>query len=170
MATVLTLIENAHDLDGFEGAPFSDEALRVASANIRGIAGWHIAPEVTETLTVESDGGRYLFLPTARIVEVTAVRDVAGDTPRELTGWRIKRDAAGVLIGYWPCGVIEVDVTHGHAETPADLLPVIAAECRTHSRDRAVVSRSRGPFSESYRDEAPTVDPTLARYILPPRP
>lgn len=160
------------DVEGLFGSPFTQAAIDIASAGIRSTAGWHIAPEVTETLTLDSDGSTRLLLPTLKLVEVTEVRDVREDTPVVLDGWRMS--PAGVLVrtcGGWPCGVqaIEVDVVHGYDSCPPELLPLIAAGCRSQGADSAVKSQTTGPFSVTYRDSA-GVDPALARYMLPPRP
>jgi hypothetical protein len=115
------------DLADFPGAPFSDALVDSAVSAVRGEAGWHIAPAVTETVTVVSEGGTVLLVPSLRVTAVTEVRDVSGDTPEALTGWVLRR--SGILErGYgWPKRhAIEVDLTHGYAETPPELLPVLA--------------------------------------------
>ena len=89
-----------------------------------------------------------------------------------LTGW--SRAGGGLYLGYrgFPSGLLEVDLTHGYDEVPLDLLPVIADYARrvSDSRDPGLVSRTAGPFTESYRslDGATlTLDPALARYAVP---
>src|SRR5690606_21026274 len=121
-------LATAGDLAGMDGGPFTEKAVESAGAQIRRLAGWHIAPEVTETLTVDSHGGDRLWLPTRHVVDVLAVRDVTGDAPRELTGWRWS--AAGLLEirGRFPSGFrsVEVELVHGFDACPADLLPAVA--------------------------------------------
>jgi hypothetical protein len=46
-----------YDLEDFPGAPFSDTLVDAAVSEIRGEAGWHIAPQVTETLTSTPTAG-----------------------------------------------------------------------------------------------------------------
>lgn len=117
------------DLTGFPGAPFADEIVDAAVLDLRNSLGWHVAPERTETLTLDHEGGRDLILPTRNIVTVTAIRDVSGPTPVPITEWR--EASAGFLVGYWPCGisVVEVDLTHGYATTPADIVAAVAGRC-----------------------------------------
>jgi hypothetical protein len=139
----------AADLDDFPGAPFADSVVQSAGETVRAEAGWHIAPEVTETLTVDSDGGRHLLLPTLRLVDVTEIRDVTGNTPRVLTNWR--QSGKGILYreGGWPAGLsaLEVDLTHGYAECPSALLPAVAAYAQSIKRGGRVTQESLGSRS-----------------------
>lgn len=156
------------DLYSFPGYPFSDDLVAVASADIRAEARWHIAPVVTETVTVFSTGERELFIPSKRIVSVTLAR--SGVTVLTFT-----EIAPGVLWRptCWPIGRIEVDLTHGYDSLPKDLLPVIASRARNaaNPRDPSVASRTVGQVAESYRDaggaSTATVDPVVARYAVP---
>lgn len=154
-------------LTGFPGAPFDPSAVESACESVRGDAGWHIAPEVTETLTVVSYGGVLLTLPTRRIVAVAAVRDMT-TTATLLTGWR-RMGCDLYSTSGWPVGTLEVDLTHGFPAVPPELLPVIAqrvsaGEVGSNVRQR---STTRGPFglSETYRDTA-TLDPAVLRYAV----
>lgn len=161
------------DLTGFPGAPFTDRVVDGAVGALRLVARWHIAPSVTETITLDSDGGSRLILPTLHLTAVSEVRDVSGDTPVVITDFRWSH--AGVLSRPcgWPYGFqsIEVDITHGYTECPPELLSIIAYGCQSAGVDRNLSARSVGPFSESYRDSAGEVsDPILARYTLPTRP
>lgn len=163
------------DLEGYPGAPFGDGVVQAALASIRRHAGWHIATEVTETLTVDAIGGTRLILPTLHVTDVTEVRIVRDESMTTATGYRWS--AAGILSRScgWPEGfrTVEVDLTHGYRDFPAELLPVIAAECQSITTGRLVASQSAGPFSQSFRDSGgsyTTTDPALARYTLPTRP
>ena len=165
------------DLSGFPGAPFTDEIVDAAVAELRKVARWHIAPSISETLTVESTGGQTLVLDTLHLTALTAVRDVTDTTPTDVTDWRSNptpRFRAGIVTRScgWPCGDLELDVTHGYAACPPELLPVLAAACRQIGADsRTVQTQGAGPFSITYRDPATgEVDPAVARYALPTRP
>lgn len=156
------------DLEKFSGAPFDPELIDIASASVRAEAGWHIAPVITETLTVDCYGGPLLALPTRRIVNISAIRDVtSGSTV--LTDWR--RMSAGVYRSTgWPIGTLEVDITHGYEATPKDLLPVIAARVTSPGAASHLAQRSvtRGPFSESETYRPGATDPVIARYAVLP--
>lgn len=119
------------DLTDFPGAPFSQKIVDSAVRELRSRLGWHVAPVITETLTLDHDGGPDLVLPTRRIVSVTEIRDVSGTTPAVVTGYRTSRNTGIVTRGYWPCGlsVLEVDLTHGYEidPLPEDLLAAVAS-------------------------------------------
>lgn len=161
-------LASTSDLEGLPGAPFDSFAVDVAVAGVRADAGWHIAPVRTETIEVESRGGQLLIIPSRRIVSVSAVRRV-GATTETLGSWR--RTSGGLHRHWWPAGLLEVDLTHGYAKTPLELLPVIAEYARNmlDPRDPVVASRSVGQVSETYRDTGgtTTLHPTLANYAIP---
>lgn len=155
------------DLAGLPGAPFSEQAVTAAGEQLRRTCGWHISPEVEETLTVDSPGGRVLWLPTRWVLDVTAVRDVSGSSPVALSGWRWSQGGMLSLESGFPAGfrAIEVDLVHGFELCPADLLPVIADRTK-----RRVMQESLGSRSITFGvDGDRTIDQTLASYRLGPR-
>jgi hypothetical protein len=159
------------ELVGFPGAPFGDQIVDAAVGEVRGEARWHIAPSRTETLTLDSDGGTRLVLPTLRLAAVSAVRDTSGDTPVDIADYRWSKSGILYRFGGWPCGfqAVEVDVVHGYDSCPPELLPVVAGRAQASAINWNVASRAIGPFSETYRTAA-VADPALARYMLPSRP
>lgn len=150
------------NLTGFDGAPFSSDKVDAAVGAIRGEAGWHIAPEVTETLRVESWGGRWLHLPTRRVVAVTNVQQ-NGVT----LSWALYPGSSLYRVNGWPVGVVEVALTHGYEECPPELYAVIA-EATTGGRVR---SRQEGPWQTSYAANGHDIldaSAALSRYALHP--
>lgn len=158
---------DAADLEGQPGAPFTDAQVSTAADVVRRAAGWHIAPEVTQTVTLDHDGSSVLQLPSLHVTDVAAVRDVTGPEPRDLTGWRWS--AAGMISGRFPSGfrAVEVEFTHGYESAPEALYGVIAGA--TSGRIR---THQAGPFSITYADDQGSTNPqaVLSRYALPPRP
>jgi hypothetical protein len=148
-----TLVSPA-ELTDYPGAPFADAIVDGAVAWLRREVGWHIAPVVEETLTLDSLGGRTLILPTRKIVQVTQVRDVSDAATVVLTGWR-KSSKAGLLHRWcgWPRGFesVEVDLEHGFAETPKELLAVIVELCQSGMVNSRVSQESAGGESVSLR-------------------
>lgn len=141
------------DLADFPGAPFPPTVVDAAVDALRGDAGWHIAPEVTETVLVDSEGSCKLLLPTMRLTEVTEVRNVLPDTPEVIEGWRKSRRGTLTLRwSGWPCGdeSVEADITHGYAETPPSLFIVVAQYCQFIGTDSTVRQESAGGESISY--------------------
>ena len=162
------LIE-AEELEGFPGAPFTGAIVEAVGARIRAEAGWHIAPKVTETVEIWTDGGISTILPALQIVEVTAVRDA--DTNREIRGWRVNKDT-GVLRcrgGVWP-EVIEVDLVHGYDACPPELLAVAASRSQQISSG-GVKAEALGGHSITFDTGEPVSSvPAVARYRLHLRP
>jgi hypothetical protein len=152
------------DLADFPGAPFSDALVDSAAGSVRGEAGWHIAPVVTETLRVFSEGGKALLIPSLKYT-ISEIRDVSGDTPETLTGWTDR--GFGILLRTsWPSDhMLEVDVVHGYEACPPELWPVIARYVQAAQTKSTVSQTSLGDFSESYRTGSVS-DPVLARFSV----
>lgn len=166
---------DASDLTGFAGSPFTEEQATRVGEDIRAEAGWHIAPSVTETVVVDSDGGRYLFLDTLHLTAVSAVRDVTNDDPVVVTGYRAHATArfrAGVLDrpGGWPVGVLELDIVHGYDECPAALLQAAAALASASRGGAAGGSVRLGSLSLNLPDSTETVGTAVGRYKITGRP
>lgn len=145
-----------------------------ACAEVRGECGWHVAPEITETVSVPAAGLGALLLPTMRLVAVTAVTApdstvIAPDTlVWDVNGWVY---GAGLALGNG--GLVPqryvVTFKHGHNTCPDDLLRVVHA--RLASIALPAGQFSAGPFSyASPQADASQVAATLARYTLPERP
>ena len=47
-------------------------AVRAAGAAVRGYCGWHVAPEVEQTITLDGTGGPTLVLPSLLVKAITA--------------------------------------------------------------------------------------------------
>lgn len=155
---------------------FTEAQVRAASEAIRAEANWHIAPERTETLTVTIYDRRYgLNLPTLRVGVVTEVRDVTTATVYTFTSTDFTRVGTSLSRYYaWTPGTYEVDLTHGYAKCPGDLLPVIASRIQNGTVGAGVASVTmnlQGEYSESttYRTASAlaTRDPAVRRYSLP---
>lgn len=146
------------DLIDFQGAPFLDQWIDIAAAEVRAQAGWHIAPQVTETISVESYGGRELVIPSKRVVSVASVGT--------LSGWELRDGVVYRSVG-WPTGLHLITLTHGYAACPPDLLPVVVKAIRAAQvTDRNDVKTStEGPYSVTYRDVV-TSDPVVNRYSV----
>lgn len=125
------------------GSGLEEWQLDVASGAIRSYCGWHVTPVITETVTVDGDGGTILNLPTLRLTSLVAVR-VQGE-PVEDVEW----SSDGTLRGWWPdkWRSIEVEMEHGY-ESPADLLGVMVdAASRAVNSELGGAAETIGPFS-----------------------
>lgn len=157
------------ELEGFPGAPFSQQVVDSAVAELRDILDWHVAPRWTETVTLDNEGGgTEIVLPSRHVVAVDEVRDVSGATPAVMTGWRLTQ-AQTLTRSCWPIGgsVLEVDLDHGHDDVPQDLLPVVAALCQTLLTSATAGQQTAGPFSVTAATRQQIMDSqasTLARH------
>lgn len=165
---ILPLVDSS-DLDGFPGAPFDPLRIAEASASIRAEAGWHIAPEVSETLTLDHSGGRLLCIPTLRLRGVDEVRDVRDpDNVSVLDNWTVSRTGLLYRADGWPSGfgAIEIDLTHGYDYCPGELIPVVAARCQAAAVLSTVKQESSGSESVTYMG-GPGTDRRVHRYRIP---
>lgn len=136
-------------------------------AAVRAWCGWHIAPSVTETVKVESEGGRVTLLPSLYVTGCTEVRDEDGST---VSDWKVRRN--GVARGSWSAEVeYEFDITHGYAELPVELQPIVD-ELDSAGVGKVRKSINAGPFGESYggatlEEQPMSVRAVVARYMIP---
>ena len=157
----------AFELTGFPGAPFEDALVEAAGERVRDECGWHIAPVVSETVTVDIRESGRAVLPTLRLVNVTAVRDVSGSSPvtLPLSAWRWRR--SGILeCGTWSRGrrTLEVDISHGYDRCPPALLDSVAQRLRSGSG--AVLREQVGDVSVSYSGGVSSAAGAASKYVL----
>lgn len=153
------------------------EAFQAALASARALCGWHIAPLVSHTVTLDGDGSRLLLLPTLRLVSVESVKNDGAI----VTGF--EQSTSGMLRlsgGCWSrkLGGIEVTFMHGFDELPADIAGVVLSAASRPAADIQPVQQGIGPFTVSYgswQAGGPTVfsydqQAVLARYKIGQRP
>lgn len=160
------------------GVPTDDQALREASARIRGYCGWHIWPVITETIRVDSIGGRHLLLPTLRVVDVTSVMVDGAEVEVE---WSVS-GSLYALSGCLPRRPRSVHVTYEHGFGAVDDLASVARAWATGAKSPhgPVAAQASGPDSVSYASFgsqgirlaglSPQDRATLDRYRLPKGP
>ena len=122
--------------------------LNAANQAVRRECGWHVAPVITEVLTLDGSGTRNLLLPSGRVTQIIKVTNAGEDVTA-----RVKHSSAGMISfgGHWSSdfGDVEVELTHGYdiAEV-ADVAGVIAAlVARAASSPAGVTSQTIGPAS-----------------------
>jgi hypothetical protein len=141
--------------------PFVDGA-EAESAVIRNYCRWHVWPVITETVVVDSAGGRSLMLPTLNLLDVSEVSvesyywPTLDALPVDVTalkwsrgGWVRYRNG-----GCWPDEPQSVTLTIEHGY---DLVPEIVQLCRqmvARNADapsgKVLTSVTTGGKSESY--------------------
>jgi hypothetical protein len=126
--------------------------LDAAIGEVQDYCGWHIAPTVTETVTVDGSGAEVQGLPTMYLLDLVAVsndgEDLAvADVEWSQDGW-LKRP------GYWWTSKlrgVEAEIEHGYPTTPAALVALIcdmAKPCLTNTGN--VVREQSGGESVAY--------------------
>jgi len=115
-----------------------DDAVDGASAIIRKLCGWHIWPQVTDTVQIAPQGGSLLVLPTLKLASVTSVT-VNGEAldMSTVTVWEhgvIERNPDDGDSSFWRCpnywptfGTVSVVFVHGYDTVP----PEIKAVCQS---------------------------------------
>ena len=150
---------------------------------IRGYCGWHISPEMTETVVLDAPpGGKLLLLPSLYVTEISSLK-VDG---RPLSG-PFEFSPSGMVRGNFGCklGSIEVTFTHGYEDAPRAVYaaverltalgyddPVVAAGAGSgvkigavsETPSKAAVSDVQGTTGDKY------VDAVLGPYRLGLRP
>ena len=108
--------------------------MKAAQASIRRYCGWHVTPDIDETLKVDAYGGSILTLPSKHVNSITSIL-VDG---RELVD-QIDWSVAGTIqlrTGCWldRPGSVTVTLNHGYSR---DEVPEIAELLRTLAKRRA---------------------------------
>lgn len=150
-------------------------------AAVRSYCGWHIAPSVSETITVDGQGGHVLALPTLHLTAVATVSNGDDDVSADNFDW----SESGYLelrCGHWTCRPrgVTAAITHGYEQAPADVIGVIMQIAARASSSPAGITREQaGSVSFSYALTAPGVSGGVAllehertildHYRLPPR-
>lgn len=116
-------------MDSFIPATPEEAATRA----IRDYCGWHVAPVVTETLTLDGTGTGTVLLPSRRVVGVASVKVDGVELEEDAYEW----SADGLLRrrrGRWPHRYRSLEVTLEHGFTDAsvlaDLVSSIAARVK----------------------------------------
>ena len=108
--------------------------IKAAQGSIRRYCGWHVTPEIDDTLKVDAYGGSILTLPTKHVNSITSVL-VDGRELSDQIDWSV----AGTIqlrSGSWPDrpGSVTVKLNHGY---PRDEVPEIAPSPRGRAASRA---------------------------------
>mgnify|MGYP001585447330 FL=1 len=173
MSSLVTLEEFAgylkRDLDEFD-AYTAKLLVDGAAEAVTEYCGWHIAPILTETVSVDGTGTRIQTLPTMNLVELDSV-DENGLTldvaridwsangvmeKRSGSGWTARR--RGIIAG----------ITHGFEVTPAWVVTLICAMAgRAYVTPLGIVQESSGGESITYTGTRSGAAPPATVTLLP---
>lgn len=143
------------------------EAWAQAVAKVRGYCRWHIAPSVTETITVDGSGAPLIVLPTLRLTDLISITDDGATvtSPEWSTSGMVYR---GTWANWSPkFRSVVAEMTHGFDTWPEDLeaVTVEIATSPTMSRVSSVTSGSHQVSFETSMSSS--ASETLDRYALP---
>lgn len=165
------------------GASVSQALVDSIAEGIQAECGWHIAPIIEETITVDSLGGSILRLPTLNLVELIEVKNTDTDeilAVNPKTGWS-KSGSLGLgrrafrpgeswssssrYGDKFPAGFQAVTVTmrHGYETVPAELVRFVAQTARQRISSETLIGRS---VSFSGGEEAFSQTSVLDKYRL----
>lgn len=129
-----------------------------ATAAVRGYCGWHIAPSLTETVTLDGPGGDVLTLPTMHLTDLAAVTEAGTVLDVATVEWSelgsVRKES-----GCWTeryRGVV-VTMTHGHDAAPDVAQIIIQAVIPALSSPMAATSERAGTFAVTWATTAPGV-------------
>lgn len=131
-------------------SPTDEDRLFQAEALVRSYCGWHIAPEREDTLTVAGWELSRVFLPSLRVTEVSVTRNMVALFAD--SDYYFDQPRGTVLFPYYygPDEFV-ITYTHGFEVPPEDVTAVVQSiAARATDNPRGVVSKTVGPFSESY--------------------
>lgn len=123
----------------------------MATDEVQGHCGWHIAPTQTDTVTVDGSGGVIQALPTLRLVDLVSLTE--DGTAVDLTG--VQWSEAGYLWRSTPWtralrGLV-AEIEHGYAETPQSVAKLICElVARSMNKPSGVARESSGGESVNY--------------------
>lgn len=159
-------IATAKQVEDFTGGQLSADDERVAllvdgaSAAIRRHCGWHIAPVLEESLTVDGPGGSVLHLPTGRLRSLVEVTDAGAPIPVE----GLDASAAGMIerrSGSWSSRFsgVTARVRHGHdVEAVADVSQIVLqVVANALSSPMGVTTETAGAMSVTWSMTGPNV-------------
>lgn len=133
------------------GDPRAAQSIAAATRAVRAFCRWHVAPVVTETVTLDGLGGADLALPSLRVVEVLAVRALGGVT-WPATAYRLA--AGGLLaLGGWRWdagyGAVEIDIRHGYEreDVPDVVQIILTAAARDLASPTGAIREQAGSVS-----------------------
>lgn len=151
-----------------ENNPLIDEAVEAAKNYVKFYTGWHIAPVIEETLTLDGTGSRVLQLPSMRVENVTEVTLDGVAIPETAYSW----SEDGLLMkkrGVWTHDYRNVTVTlrHGYEHLEALDSVIAGMAIRALTVPTGVTSITVGDRSESYRGTGgAAIAPVMADFAI----
>lgn len=135
---------------------YNPEDVSAASALIRAYCGWHIAPSITETITLDGKGGSILVLPSLRVTAITTV--VADGVTLAASAYSWSQSGLVERVGgCWPRKLrsIAVTFTHGYAETPLEVRQFMKLLAESGAGSSPIATAQVGQVRVTYSEPSP---------------
>jgi hypothetical protein len=126
--------------------------LDAAHGAVRGHCGWHVAPVITETLTLDGSGSTALLLPSGRVWQILRVANDGRDVTSQVKFSR--RTGVVTLASRWTrdVGSVEIELTHGYSpdEVPEVAGLIATLQKRGAAGSPTVAQQNIGPAGVRY--------------------
>jgi hypothetical protein len=131
----------------------TDNAIAWASDAIRTYCGWHIYPNISETLTVDTVGGKVLGIPSLKVTAVASV--TVGGVLLDALAYEWSERGMLRRLDYccWPTGFqsVAVALNHGFQSAPDALVQVcVSAASRMPYQLAGVKAETAAQVSRTY--------------------
>lgn len=142
------------------------DAVLAAEDIVRSYCGWHISPSVTETITLDGNGGKVLILPTMHVTAITSVVEDGTTLSVDDYSWSQIGLLERVYYRRWPRTrrSVQVTLTHGYPQCPPAVRREVARIAAAGYSTPPVTEAKVGQVSFTYDPEALSV---LDAYRLP---
>lgn len=139
-------------------------ALAGASRAIRNYCGWHIFPRVSETLLLDSSGGRELELPSMHVTDIASVRVNGTELAASVFEDWSELGSIRLHSGGWPDRYrsVSVTLTHGYDAVPDIAETLKAIVTRELSSPSGATREQAGQVAVSWAITSPGVSGGLA--------
>ncbi|WP_280393219.1 hypothetical protein [Nocardia wallacei] len=151
--TTPPLLSFAQYEDLVDGTGLEELRLAAIVREVRDYCGWHIAPAVDETFTVDGSGGTVLQLPTLQLNSVTSVTECGVPLDADAYEWSVDGSLRHRWGPWWTNryrGVVAV-VNHGYATVPENIVSVVldaaSSAISTPVGETAEQPETMGPFT-----------------------
>jgi len=167
------------------------DATAQAEAQVRAYCGWHIAPEVADTLTLDGPGTGTLVLPSLHVVAIDAITEDGTVLDPTVYQWSqagiVRRGAPGNGAWCWTVSNqyrwtgnlqgLTVELDHGYEEWPLDVQSVIDRVAARAAEGASVLTQVGAVAYATDSDGMPAGGSlsssdraVLSRYKIPYRP
>lgn len=151
-----------------------------ATALVRSYCGWHVAPSLAETITVDGSGSMFLSLPSLHVISITSVTEAGTLLDAGSYEWSVQGQLWRSTPWAGAYRSVVVELVHGYDEAPVLTAVVMAVVSRAQKSPAGEVRVQVGPFSETYSQSGfnqagglvllDAEKAVLDRYRLPSRP